>query len=91
MSASVTNAGKEDWTYYNTFTGSTEHDLPANWTALYIYVIANNTYADTILLLKDALPSGASHYVNGSDTMIEINANTNKISAMFGTAKVYYR
>lgn len=91
MGASITNAGKEDWTYYNTFTPNDEHDLPANWKTLYIHVNKSG-YSDTILLLKDALPSGTSYYVNGTrDTSIEIRANTNKITVTNGTAKVYYR
>lgn len=91
MSAKISNAGKEDWTYFGTFTRGTEHDLPANWKTLYIHV-NNSGYSDTILLLKDALPSGTSYYVNGTrDTSIEIKANTNKITVTSGTAKVYYK
>lgn len=92
MGASITNAGKEDWTYFGTFNaGASEYDLPINWKTLYIHVNKSG-YSDTILLLKDALPSGASYYVNGTrDTMITVTANTNKITVNNGTAKVYYR
>lgn len=93
MGASITNAGKEDWTYFGTFNENStlEHDLPINWTTLYIHV-TRSSFSDTILLLKDALPSGTSYYVNGTnDTTVAIMANTNKIIASRGTAKVYYR
>lgn len=92
MGASITNAGKEEWTYFDTFsTSTTEHDLPINWKTLYIHVTKSG-FSDTILILKDALPSGTSHYVNGTrDTSLVINASTNKITVSNGTAKVYYR
>ena len=100
MGASISNAGENKWTYYNTFTNNTAHGLPANWNELYIMGMYSTLQIYPTVIVREYLESGRNVFKSSLDQsremIIEINSTNNTIkftpdSTQTSWLKIYYR
>lgn len=99
MSSAITNAAQTSWTYFGTFTDQSYHELPTNWSELYLVSGSDDfNRCMPLWIIKDFFPVSTqikymhSNAGNSFDQItIDITNNRLRLDHDYRGVKVYYR